>query len=102
MAVFRLGFGDLEHDRETVILLDLRDVSRLAVEREIIALDLEAVGGRGLRRDRRTADRDHRLYPRITGIGDLDRLVRHFGSLVAAIQRGLERGSVDIERKRIP
>ena len=71
--------------------LALRDVGRLAVEREIIALDLEAVGGRGLRRDRRARDRDHRLHRRIAGVGDLDRLAGHRLGLVAAIDRGLHR-----------
>ena len=43
VAEFRLGFGDLQHHREAVVLLGLRYIGRLAVEREIIALDLEAV-----------------------------------------------------------
>ena len=41
-AVFRLRLGDLQHHHEALVLLGLRHVGRLAVEREIIALDLEA------------------------------------------------------------
>ena len=100
MSVFRLGLGDLQHHRKTIILLRLGDVGRLAVEREIIALDLEAVGGRRLRRDRRTRYRDHRLHRRIAGIGDADRLAGHLVRLVAAEHRGLDRLPVDIARQR--
>jgi hypothetical protein len=74
VTVFRLGFGDLEHHREAVVLLGFRNIGRLTVEREIIALDLEAVRGRRLRRDRRAAHGNHRLHRRIAGVGDLDRL----------------------------
>ncbi len=97
VTVFRLGLGDLQHDREAIVLPGLRHVGRLAVEREVIALDLEAVRCRRLRRDRRAAHRDHRLYRRFPGVGDLDRLAFHFSRLVAAIKRSLDRRPIEIK-----
>ena len=102
MPVFRLGLGDLQHHGKAVVLLRLGDVSRLAGQRIIAALDLEAVGGGRLRRDRRARYRDHRLHRRFAGVGDPDRLAGHLGGLVAAEHRLLDRGTVDVERQRFP
>src|SRR6185437_13699489 len=99
VAVFRLRLGDLQHHRETIVLLCLRRIGRAAVERKIVAFDLEAVRCRGLRRDRGATDRNHRLYRRVTGVGDLDWLVVELGRLVAAVQGRLDRRSIDIERQ---
>jgi len=43
VPVFRPGLGDLQHYREAVVLLGFRRVRRLAIEREIIPFDLEAI-----------------------------------------------------------
>ena len=100
VTIFRLCFGDLQHHSKAIVLLGLRHIGRLAVEREVTALDLEAVRCRGLRRDRRATHRDHRLHRRVAGIGDLDRLARHLGGLVASIQRCLDRCAIEIETHR--
>ena len=101
LAVLRLGLGDLQHHREAIVLLRLGDVGRLAVEREVVALDLEAVRRGGLRRDRRTRHRDHRLQRRVAGVGDLHRLRRMSPWPVVAEHRGLDRRAVDVERDRV-
>ena len=98
MTVFRLGLRDLQNDGEAIVLPGLRHIGRLAVECEITALDFEAARCRRLRRNRRAGHRDHRLHRRIAGIGDLDWLARHLGCLVAAIERGLDRHTIELQR----
>ena len=61
-AELRLRLGHLQHHHEALVLLGLGGIGRLAVERVITALDLEAVLGGGLRRERRAGDRHHRLH----------------------------------------
>ncbi len=100
VTVFRFGLGDLQHHGKAIVLPGLGHIGRLAVEREITALDLEAVRRRGLRRHRRAAHRNHRLHRRIAGVGNLDRLAFQYGCLVAAIQRGFDRRAIDIEGQR--
>src|SRR5207249_1488221 len=65
----RLRLGDLEHDREAIVLPRARRINRLAIERVVEPLDLEATLGRGLRHGRRTTHREHRSHRAIASVG---------------------------------
>ena len=47
-AELRLRFGDFQHHDDARVLLDLRRIDRVAVERIVLPLDLKAVLRRAL------------------------------------------------------
>ena len=93
----RLCLRDPEHHRKPRVLLDRLRIDRIAVERVGEPLDLEALLGRGLRRQRRAGDRDDGLHLIFSGVGDAQRLLE-VARADGAKERALHCLTADIER----
>ena len=96
-AELRLGFRHPQHHDHAAVLLHLFGVERIAVERVGLALDLEALFRRGLRRHRRAGNRHDRLHRLLAGICHAQRLLEVAGA-DGAVERARRRRRRDIER----
>ena len=89
-AELRLRLGDFQDHREPRVLLHRLCIDRIAGEREGLALDLESLLGRGLRRERRAGHGDDAVDRGIAIVGDAQRR-RQIGGADGAGQRALPR-----------